>query len=211
MDLTVPNILWETELEQQSKEDSARRTSEYSEAEMPVPDRLLPKWKSKYLWNKLKLSQQIGILLYLNRKEHLSSGGKERLLYLQAKASFEAIEAGLKFAQRLERETKLQSDFKHQLREANRRPQSKRFRRYEQSRIGVGYRDKGTLPEKSDSARRKSISESWIHLQSIPEQIGSYFQSCLPEAVEGDWLDLSALSEHCSERDREVSQFLNLL
>lgn len=211
MDLTNPNLLLELEMEQQSQGLTPRRPSENSEADVPVPDRLLPKGKSKILWNRLRLSQQIGLLLFLNRKEALSSGGKERLLYLQAKASFEAIEAGLKFAQRLEREKKLQSDFKHQLREANRRPQSKRFRRFEKSRIGVGYRDNGTLPDKSESARRKSIEESWLHLDQVPEEIGSYFRSHLPSAVEGDWLDLTALSDFCSDRDREVSQFLNLL
>lgn len=187
------------------------RTSEKPEADIPVPDRLLPKWKSKNLWNQLKLSQQIGLLLWLNRQTALSEGGKERLLYLQAKASFEAIEAGLRFARRLSQEEKLRSDFKHQLVEANRRPQSKRYRKFERSRIGVGYRDKGTLPDDSEAARRKAIKDSWLSLHNIPEEIGSYFRSQLPEAVEGDWLDLSALAEHCSVQDREVSQFLNLL
>lgn len=203
------------ELESKLDVDFDRRpadcTSEKPEADIPVPDRLLPKWKSKNLWNRLRLSQQIGLLLWLNRNGALSEGGKERLLYLQAKASFEAIEAGLKFAQRLTREKKLQSDFKHQLVEANRRPQSKRFRKFEQSRIGVGYRDKGTLPDDSEAARRSTIKDSWLSIHSIPEEIGNYFRSQLPEAVEGDWLDLTALAEHCSVQDREVSQFLNLL
>lgn len=211
MDLTYPNILWEAEMDKQKEIALSSSNSETTEAEIPVPDRLLPKRKQKNLWNSLKLSQQIGLLLWLNRTDSLSVGGKERLLYLQAKASFEAIEAGLKFAQRLEREEKLQSDFGPHANEANRRPQSKRFRRFEASRIGVGYRDKGTLPGSSERARRAATSSAWIHLESIPEELERYFRSNLPEAVEGEWLDLTALAEHCSDQDREISPLLTLL
>lgn len=212
MDLTNPNLLWEAEMDKQKERYAhSDSSSETTEAEIPVPDRLLPKRKQKNLWNSLKLSQQIGLLLWLNRRSSLSVGGKERLLYLQAKASFEAIEAGLKFAQRLEREKKLQSDFKPHANEANRRPQSKRFRRFEASRIGVGYRDKGTLPGSSERARRASTSDAFIHLQSIPEELGKFFLTNLPEAVEGEWLDLTVLSEFCSDQDREISPLLTLL
>jgi hypothetical protein len=184
---------------------------EKPEAEIPVPDRLLPRGKSLVLWNRLKLSQQIGLLLFLNRKRALSSGGKERLLYLQEKASFEAISAGLKFAQRLENERKLQSDFKHQLLEANRRPQSKRFRKREARRIGVGYRDKGTLPEISSKGRNKAQEEAYLLLDDLPESISTVLERVFPDSVEGGWFDLSVLTELDSEQDREVSTFLNLL
>jgi len=162
-------------------------------ADMPVPDRLLPKWKAKWLVNRLKLSQMIGLLLYLNREELLSSGGQERLLYLQAKAPFSAIAAGLEFARRLEKEKKLISDFGHQLIELNRRPQSKRFRRYEVSRIGVGYRDKGTLPAESDRARRKADQENFVFLADLPAEMQSMMMRLFPNSVEGEWLDLNEL------------------
>lgn len=184
---------------------------EKPEAEMPVPDRLLPKWRSKELWDRLKLSQQIGILLFLNKAGSLTDGGKQRLVYLQEKASFEAISAGVKFAERLVREKKLRSDFKHQLVEANRRPQSKRFRRYQQRRIGVGYRDKGTLPEISSKGRNKAQEEAFLYLEDLPESISAVLQRVFPDSVEGDWFDLSVLTELSSEQDREVSTFLNLL
>lgn len=216
MDLLNPDLLWETGMAHQTlgKVYDARHCEpdpEESEADIPVPDRLLPKAKQKSLWNSLKLSQQIGILMWINRREALSPGGKERLLYLQAKASFEAIEAGLRFAQRLDKEKKLQSDFGPHINEANRRPQSKRFRRFEASRIGVGYRDKGTLPDSSEKARRASTSESWLYLPDLPEEVGKFFQLSLPAAVEGDWLDLQSLTEYFSDQEQEVDLLLNLL
>lgn len=161
------------------------------EAEVPVPERPISKVVSKQRWNRLKLSQQIGFLLFLNRIGELTEGGQQRLLYLQAKASFEALEAGIRWCQRLISRPKLQSDFKVELIEANRRPQSKRFRRAEKRRIGIGYRDKGHLPELTDVARRKSIEEAFVHLSTVEEMLES-LQYYLPsEAVEGDWVDLS--------------------
>lgn len=168
-----------------------------TEAEVPVPDRLLSKTKYQILVAKLKLSQRIGILVWLNRNNLLSLGGRERLLYLQAKASYEALEAGLKFAQRLSREQKLVSDFKHQIRELNRRPQSKRFRQSEARRIGVGYRDKGTLPEFSSRARQEAQSGAFISSALIPEELVNLLRKILPNCLteDGDWIDLTMISE----------------
>lgn len=165
------------------------------EAEVPVPDRLFPKWKSKWLVSSLKLSQMIGLLLWLNREELLSEGGKERLLYLQAKAPLSAIAAGLEFCSRLSNEEKLTSDFKPQMVELNRRPQSKRFRRYEVSRIGVGYRDKGTLPEKQNLIRRKATEESFVYLADLPDSVGELIVRLFPTSIEGEWLDLNELDQ----------------
>lgn len=164
-----------------------------AEADIPVPDRLLPKQRYRELVAALRLSQKIGLLIWLNRQGLLSLGGKERLLYLQAKASFEALEAGLRFARRLSDEPKLQSDFRHQMRELNRRPQSKHFRQSESRRIGVGYRDKGMLPEQSLRARRAAWEESFLPTELIPgellEILRRYLPSCLTEDEE--WVDLS--------------------
>jgi hypothetical protein len=166
-----------------------------AEADIPVPDRLLPTRRYRELVGMLRLSQKIGLLIWLNREGLLTLGGKERLLYLQAKASFEAIEAGLRFARRLTAEAKLQSDFKHQMRELNRRPQSRHFRQSQSRRIGVGYRDKGMLPEQSLRARRAAWEDSFIPTESIPGRLLEILKGHLPSALteDGEWVDLSEL------------------
>jgi len=145
---------------------------------------------------RLKLSQKIGLLLWMNRKELLSKGGEERLLYLQRKASLEALSSGFRFADRLSKESKLQSDFYPQMVELNRRPQSKRFRRSMTSRIGVGYRDKGTLPGTSSPGRTLAQKESWILVDSLPPNLQLIIQSTVPQLIDGEWLDLAELSNH---------------
>lgn len=167
-----------------------------SEADVPVPDRLLPKRQSQALLIRLKLSQKIGLLMWMNRKEFLSRGGEERLLYLQKKASIEAISSGLKFADRLTKEVKLQSDFLPHMIELNRRPQTKRYRRQEKNRIGIGYRDKGTTPEDSSFGRTQAQKESWILISSLPENLIPLIESCVPQLIEGEWLDLGELSDY---------------
>lgn len=178
------------------------------EAEVPVPDRLLPKRNAQILLLRLKLSQRIGILMWMNRNDVLSRGGEERLLYLQKKASLEAISSGLKFADRLNREKKLQSDFLPHMVELNRRPQSKRFRRYEKNRIGIGYRDKGTTPENSSYGRTQAQKESFILLSSLPENLISIIQSCVPQLIEGEWLDLAELSDYFDDLKELRDQLL---
>lgn len=169
---------------------------EDSEADIPVPDRLLRRSESLQLVRALKLSQMIGILLWLNREELITLGGRERLLYLQSKASFEALEAGLRFARRLSLEKKLQSDFKHQMHELNRRPQSKRFRRSEARRIGVGYRDKGMLPGSSSGARTSAQRDAYIPAHLVPELIRRTIQLVHPNflTADGEWVDLSMVA-----------------
>lgn len=167
-----------------------------SEADIPVPDRLLPRWRSQELTRRLKLGQMIGILLWLNRENLITLGGRERLLYLQAKASFEALEAGLRFARRLTQEEKLRSDFRHQMRELNRRPQSKHFRQSEARRIGVGYRDKGMLPENSSGARTASQRDAYIPSHLVPKILLGAIQTVMPTCLTADkeWVDLSMVA-----------------
>jgi hypothetical protein len=185
----------EMTLEEYVLSDYLTESERESEADIPVPDRLLPKWRYSLLVGKLKLSQKIGLLIWLNRENLLTLGGRERLLYLQAKASFEALEAGLKFAQRLSRESKLQSDFRHQMRELNRRPQSKHFRQSENRRIGVGYRDKGMLPPESLKARQRAQKDSFIHSESLPGEVIAMLSVILPSSLteDGEWVDLSEI------------------
>jgi hypothetical protein len=181
-----------------------------SEADIPVPDRLLPRRESQRLVRMLKLSQMVGILVWLNREGLITLGGRERLLYLQSKASFEALEAGLRFARRLSLEKKLQSDFRHQMRELNRRPQSKTFRQSEARRIGVGYRDKGMLPEVSQRARREAQKDAYLPLDSLPDLIGNsirlFFTDCLTE--DGEWVDLPMLSGAFGTRRNSMGRAL---
>lgn len=187
-----PIFSTEVELEDYLRSDYLSDSENLPEAEVPVPDRLLSRSKYQILLAKLKLSQKIGILIWLNRNNLLSLGGRERLLYLQSKASFEALESGLKFAQRLTKDGKLVSDFKHQMRELNRRPQSKRFRRNQVRRIGVGYRDKGTLPEAGSRARKESDLMAVTFVQDIPGELTDFLKQIVPQAFtkDGEWIDL---------------------
>lgn len=185
---------------------------EATEADVPVPDRLLPKRKSQWLVSRLKLSQKIGLLLFLNQKNLLSPGGEQRLLYLQQKASCEAIIAGVKFAEKLHKTMKLQLDFKHQMNELNRRPQSKRFRVREKSRIGVGYRDKGTLPELQLHIRLEAEKSDFIHVSQLDERVIVSAQRVCPAClVGGEWLSLSDLAESLSSDPAGLIELLLLL
>jgi hypothetical protein len=167
-----------------------------SEADIPVPERLLPRRKSQELVRMLKLGQMVGILIWLNREELITLGGRERLLYLQAKASYEALEAGLRFARRLSQEEKLRSDFRHQMRELNRRPQSKHFRQSEARRIGVGYRDKGMLPGISSGARTAAQKDAFVPSHLVPKVLLSTIRTVYPEFLTADeeWVDLSMVA-----------------
>jgi hypothetical protein len=201
------DLVWQKEWYQRPDE-SENDLGRNPEADVPVPDRLLPKRNAQILLLRLKLSQKIGLLMWMNRNDVLSRGGEERLLYLQKKASIEAISSGLKFADRLNREKKLQSDFLPHMVELNRRPQSKRFRRYEKNRIGIGYRDKGTTPENSSFGRTQAQKESFILLSSLPENLISIIQSCVPQLIEGEWLDLGELSDYFDDLKELRDQLL---
>jgi len=194
--MNSPSPSTEWELSEYVQSDYLNDSERDAEADIPVPDRLLTKAEYSRLVGALRLSQKIGLLIWLNREGLLTIGGKERLLYLQAKASFEALEAGLRFARRLSEERKLQSDFKHQMRELNRRPQSKRFRQSEKRRIGVGYRDKGMLPEQSLRARQEATKDSYLSTALLPEKLLEVILDFLPTCLtdDGEWVDLTVLS-----------------
>jgi len=142
----------------------------------------------------LKLSQEIGILIWCNRVEIITSLGEERLLFLQAKASFEAIEAGLRFARLLSEDEKLQLDFYHDMVDLNSRPSSKRLRRYRNiSRIGVGYRDKGTLPEPSSQGRVDANRGDWVYREDILQILKDLQLLLPPDISDEEWIGLSEL------------------
>jgi len=141
----------------------------------------------------LPLGKQIGLLLWLNRKDLLSTKGEERLLFLQSRAPWGALEAGMAFAQRLDVEEKLQNDFYHWMVVLNCYPSTKRLRAFrQQRRIGVGYRDKGTLPSPSVSARRNAEMDAWVHRESLPDSLTALLGPS-SSLVEGEWVDLPEL------------------
>jgi hypothetical protein len=140
----------------------------------------------------LKLSQQIGLLLWLNRHDLLSVRGEERLLFLQSKAPLGALDAGLKFVIRLEQEPKLRSDLYHWMVVLNCFPSTKRFRAFQARRMGIGYRDKGTLPSTSVAARREAETGAWVHQSQIPDSVRSLL-FLQPSLSEGEWVDLPEL------------------
>lgn len=140
----------------------------------------------------LRLSQQIGILLWLNRVGLISNRGEERLLFLQAKAPWGALEAGMQFAIRIDREKKLQLDLQHWMVLLNCFPPSKRLRQFRARRIGVGYSDKGTLPQLDASLRRSADRSAWVHREDLPLALQSLLNTS-PNLVEGEWVDLPEL------------------
>jgi hypothetical protein len=53
--------------------------------------------------------------------------------------------------------------------------------------MGVGYRDKGSLPEPSNSARKRAESSVWFYTEDIGVELADGFPQ------EGDWVDLSEI------------------
>jgi hypothetical protein len=141
---------------------------------------------------RLKLSQEIGILIWCNRVEMITASGEERLLFLQSKASFEALESGLKFAFQLTYDEKLQHDFYHDMVDLNSRSVTRRLRLHRQnSRIGIGYRDKGTLPSPSALGVRNANQGDWIHRESAIRMLSALQLVLPPDSQEEEWLELS--------------------
>lgn len=165
------------------------------EADKPVPDRSRSKQNSKRLVKQLKLSQRIGLLLYMNRIEikEISQGGKERLLFLQERAPLGALLAGLEFCSRLLDDKTLSPHFIHEMNELNRRPQSRRFRLREKSRIGVGYRDKGSLHRETDLGRLEANDQNWVFLRNLSSDLIEMIYYVYPSSMEGEWLDWEEL------------------
>jgi len=170
------------------------------EADVPVPADLLPKSQRAQVLQFLRKSQKIGLLLWLESEGLITLGGRERLLYLQKGASEEAILSGVKFFSRLQKEEKLSKDFKHALREINSRPTSRSFRTKALRRIGVGYRDKGTLPFSSSKARSEAIKDSWIPTEPMMDYSLSAIKSIAPFCLSDDgmFLDSQALTQYLS-------------
>jgi hypothetical protein len=162
---------------------------EIEELRHTTPSRLVYHTSVSGRSGRLRLSQKVGILLWLNDHELLDEfGGARRLLRLQRQASFEALVAALKFRERLHSTPKMQRDFFHHAVLLNSyTPGASDYFRPEQRRIGVGYRDKGTLPEPSNSARKRADSSVWFFVEDIGVELADGFPR------EGDWVDLSEI------------------
>jgi len=178
------------------------------EAEIPVPERLISNQRSKDLVRKLRLSQKIGLLLALHRNGALTPGGQLHLLYLQKRASFEALRASIVFCERLQ-EISFSKNFVHESIELNRRPRHRNFRKAEVRRIGVGYRDKGTLPSFDAGARVGAARESWIPFEDLSSSdlklwVTLFHSDCLSE--DGLWLDIQELA-YVLQRERRTEDF----
>jgi hypothetical protein len=168
------------------------------EADVPVPADLLPLSVRSRILGGLRKSQKVGLLLWLESRGVLTLGGRERFLFLQNGASEEALLAGMRFFNRLSNSEKLRQDFKHALREINSRPTSSSFRTKVARRIGVGYRDKGTLPKSSSSARKLATMESWVPTESLPDYTLRAIQSIAPFSLSEDemFLDSCVLTQY---------------
>lgn len=165
-------------------------------ADAPVPDRLMPKSKARKITRGLKVSQQLGLLLWLHSSGKLTSRGRERLLHLQEKFPLETTLAAVQFAIRLRDDKRLQLSMKHQAIELN-RWNSRKLRKFsEQRRIGIGYRDKGTLADISSKGRRDATKGGYVHLNELEEELRESvihsFPNCL---LDGEWVDLELLRQ----------------
>ena len=98
--------------------------------------------------------------------------------------------------------------------ELNRRPQSRRYRVAEKRRIGIGYRDKGTLPVQSSRERIKSTEEAFINIESLSEKKQFLIKTLMPSSLEEDWVDLEEVlltTKKVNSKLPGLIQFLNLL
>lgn len=169
------------------------------EAEVPVPENPTPKQlaKSRLVVSQMKISQKIGFLLLLNSLGILNRYGVRRLIRLQDSQSLEALESGYEFFQRLLSDEKLQKDFwiaRFQLQSVYRLKKQPPLP--EVRRIGVGYRDKGTLPSDSQRERQLANQESFLYLRDFDKEVRDTLKAhCDYLIVEGEWLDLTGLSE----------------
>jgi len=137
----------------------------------------------------LRLSKSIGLLLWMNDHDLLDeTGGIRRLAKLQRRASYEALVAACQFREFLHSNPRARRALVHHARVLNAHcwGPAEYFRPYKR-RIGVGYRDKGTLPETSSRARLEVERSGWFFTEDIGFELADGFPR------EGDWVDLSEI------------------
>jgi hypothetical protein len=167
-------------------------------AQVPFSEGPMSTRKSQ-LVKQLKLSQRIGLLLFSNKVGSISESGLQRLFIYQSKSSIEALYAGVNFCRRLEKERKLQYDFKPHIEHLNSQLRVRAIKKHETSRIGIGYRDKGTLANFADKLRKRITEEGSVHksdLYDVPQSLLDFIAFWIPSSlVDEEWIDLGEIRE----------------
>lgn len=194
--------------------DFDRTLLETIRAEIPVPDQLRDPRKEFVQTRELKLSQKIGLLLFLVKCGARSKTNVTlRLQFLQEHASVEAIQAGMKFAEKLRITPKLRKDFKHcMFYYLATTPRTLEWHKRPKQRIR-GYRDKGTLPDQSQRGRAKANEEGWFDMRGLEKQtVRQFLEEQLPaELIEGDFLDLPGAVEFLQEQELILGKLRKIL
>jgi hypothetical protein len=183
-----------------------------AELESPEPESLSP-WEEEnqrqnplsviaHAENSLKFSGQlrlgrtVGLLLYLESREGLTTyGGRPRLAQLQKQCSLETLLSAVKFRDSLLVDEARAKSFRYHAVVLNRPFQKKNTPVTATQRIGVGYTDKGTAPDPSNQARKKaSVPELlWFddvrYLYNVQDHLDLLHR-------EGGWVDASRLLYH---------------
>jgi len=205
--------LTDGELYKLSKETSLQQLLKIVvEAEVPVPDHLRDRSKELATVSNLKISQKIGIVLFLLEMNPHHENLCLRLAHLQSIASLEAILSGVRFRDRLKNDEKFVSDNRHNFfyflskffsRRDWRKPRLTRIR---------GYRDKGTLPDQNLRSRRKAQKESYMSILPFDEKTVEFLKENLPSsAFEGDQIDLTVAREFLNEEFEVLKRLRKLL
>jgi len=132
-----------------------------------------------------KPSIQLGALLFLRDRGDLILHGRRRLHRLLTNISSSEIQAALRHAEKI---SKFPEKFGTLLRWSQRPFHLKKYHRAEKRRIGVGYRDKGSMPP-SHSRGRKIGEQGLLYLGEEKEflnvQISPMVQSHLARCLNG--------------------------
>lgn len=175
-----------------------------TEAELPVPDQSTPSPDQlrKRNWSWFKRSQKIGLLLRLHSQGRLSSRARTLLEKLAGSASEEELQAAFRWSSRFKnpdflRRFRLEQEYIENLAPPRDPPPIP-----EKRRIGVGYRDKGNLPDHSSQARVDANRTSWISLNLFSPYVRTELKARFPELVEGGLFDLMGLYSTSDEELR---------
>lgn len=206
-------LLTEEEIYRLSKETSLQQFLKIVvEAEVPVPECLRNRSKELATVSSLKVSQKVGILLYLLEMNPHHENLCLRMAHLQSIASLEAILSGVRFRDRLKNDKKFAQDNKHNFFYFISNFFSKRkWRKPRMARIR-GYRDKGTLPDQNLRSRRKAQKEAYMSILPFEEKTVEFLKENLPDsAFEGDQIDLTVAREFLNEEFEVLERLRKLL
>lgn len=125
---------------------------------------------------RLKRSTRIGVFLYLARQGHMSTEQRAFLAHLQGKANFDELARAIKVYKDLCSSERLRARLQIEKRHIPAEPSPPRPK--EQRRIGIGYRDKGSLrpphrPTKPGEITVSSDQEALLQqqLKWVPQEL----------------------------------------